>query len=50
MIADDIAARRRGDGKYASPPCMIIAAALSELESIEVELPHPFKKGFRDLR
>jgi exodeoxyribonuclease I len=49
-IADDIAARRRGDGKYASPPWMTIAAALSELESIEAELTDAFKKPFYDLR
>lgn len=50
MIANDIAARRRGDGKYASPPWMTIAAALSELESIEAELTDAFKKPFYDLR
>lgn len=50
VIADDIAARRRGDGKYVSPPWMTIAAALSELKSIEAELTDAFKKPFYDLR
>jgi len=35
VIEDDISARRRGDGKYATAPWMTISRALSELGSIE---------------
>jgi exodeoxyribonuclease-1 len=49
-IADDISARRRGEGKYASPPWTTIAQALLELETIDAELPAEFKKGFLELR
>ena len=34
-IAEDIAARRRGEGKYASPPWTTIAQALPEIETID---------------
>src|SRR5262249_6010462 len=50
LIADDIAARRRGDGKYAAAPWTTIAQALSELESMQGELSGAFRKGFLDLR
>ncbi len=50
VIADDIAARRRGEGKYASPPWMTIAAALSELESIQSGVTDAFKRPFYELR
>jgi exodeoxyribonuclease-1 len=49
-IADDISARRRGEGNYASPPWTTIAQALSELEIIGAELSEEFKRGFLDLR
>ena len=38
VIADDIAARRRGEGSHASPPWTTIAQALSELETIDAEV------------
>jgi exodeoxyribonuclease I len=48
VIADDIAARRRGEGKHAFPPWTTIAQALSELETIEREVSDEFKKSFFD--
>jgi exodeoxyribonuclease I len=35
VMAEDIASRRRGDGRHLSPPWTTIAQAISELESIE---------------
>jgi exodeoxyribonuclease-1 len=49
-IAQDIAARRRGEGKYAFPPWTTIGQALSELETIDGEVSDAFKKGFSDLQ
>ena len=49
-IADDIAARRRGDGKHALPPWTTIAQALAELEAMGDEASDAFKQAFRELR
>jgi exodeoxyribonuclease-1 len=49
-IAEDIAARRRGEGRYSLPPWMTIPQAVSELATIGGEVSEAFKKGFRDLR
>jgi exodeoxyribonuclease I len=46
VIADDIAARRRGEGNHALPPWTTIAQALSELETIERDVSDEFKKSF----
>ena len=48
-IADDISARRRGEGKHASPPWTTIAQALLELEIIDAEVSTEFKKCFLEL-
>jgi len=50
IIADDIAARRRGEGKHVSPPWTTIAQALSELETIDGDVPVAFKRGFLELQ
>jgi exodeoxyribonuclease I len=50
IIAEDIAARRRGVGDYADPPWMTIDQALSELEAFKEEVSDAFKRGFLDLR
>jgi exodeoxyribonuclease-1 len=50
VIVEDIAARRRGEGKHALPPWTTIAQALSELEAIEGEVSDAFKQAYRDLR
>jgi exodeoxyribonuclease-1 len=50
VIADDIAARRRGEGNHASPPWTTIAHALSELENIDAEVSDTFKQAYRELR
>jgi len=50
VIAEDIAARRRGEGKHALPPWTTIAQALSELEAIDGEVSDAFKQAYRDLR
>ena len=49
-IADDISARRRGEGDYASPPWTTIAQAMSELDTIDAEVSAEFKRGFLELR
>lgn len=49
-IAQDIAARRRGEGKHAFPPWTTVGQALSELDTIDGEVSDAFKMGFRDLR
>jgi exodeoxyribonuclease I len=50
VIADDIAARRRGEGKHASPPWTTIDEALSELETMDGEVSPAFKMSFLQLR
>jgi exodeoxyribonuclease-1 len=50
IIADDIAARRRGEGNHASPPWTTIVHALSELEALNADVSVEFKKSFLDLR
>jgi exodeoxyribonuclease I len=50
IIAADISARRRGDGKYASAPWTTIAQALLELETIDAEVSTQFKQSFLELR
>ena len=49
IIADDIAARRRGAGNHASAPWTTIAQALSELETIDGDVSAEFKKCFLEL-
>ena len=49
LIAQDIAARRCGEGKHGSPPWMTIEKALAELDTIDAEASDAFKKTFRDL-
>jgi exodeoxyribonuclease-1 len=48
-IADDISARRRGEGIYVSPPWPTIAQAFSELKTIDAEVSAEFKRGFLEL-
>jgi exodeoxyribonuclease-1 len=43
---DDIAARRRGDGRYSAPQWMTVAGALAELESIDTEISEEFRRSF----
>ena len=50
IIADDITARRRGEGNHASPPWTTIAHALSELGTLDAEVSAEFKRGFLELR
>jgi exodeoxyribonuclease-1 len=50
IVADDISARRRGEGIYVSPPWTTIAQAFSELETIDAEVSAEFKRGFLELR
>jgi exodeoxyribonuclease I len=50
VIADDIAARRRGEGNYALPPWTTISTAISELESLEGEVTPAFRTAFIELR
>lgn len=50
IIAEDISARRRGEGKYASPPWTTIAQALLELETIDAGASAVLKSGFLALR
>ena len=50
IIADDISARRRGEGNHASPPWTTIGQALSELETIDAEVSAEFSRGFLELR
>jgi exodeoxyribonuclease I len=49
-IADDIAARRNGEGNHASPPWTTIQQARSELSAIDETGSEAFKKGFLDLQ
>lgn len=48
-IDDDVAARRRGDGRYTSPPWNTISRALAELHGIDAKVSHEFKEGFIQL-
>jgi exodeoxyribonuclease I len=50
IIADDIAARRRGDCEYTFPPWTTIAVALSELQEMDGEVSEKFKQAYRELR
>ncbi|WP_045013173.1 exonuclease domain-containing protein [Bradyrhizobium sp. LTSP849] len=50
VIADDIAARRRGEGNHATPPWTTIAHALSELATIDAEVSDTFKQAYLELR
>lgn len=50
VITDDVAARRRGEGNYTSPPWMTITQALLELETIDGDVPAAFKRGFLELK
>jgi exodeoxyribonuclease-1 len=50
IIADDIAARRRGDGNHASPPWTTVAQAIAELETMDGEVSATFKTSFLELR
>jgi exodeoxyribonuclease I len=49
-IAEDISLRRRGEGKYASPPWTTIAQALAELEAMDDGASDAFKLAFRQMR
>lgn len=49
LIVDDIAARRRGEGRCATPPWTNISQALSELDVIDGRLSDVLKGGFRAL-
>jgi exodeoxyribonuclease-1 len=46
---EDIAARRRGDSQYASPPWTTISVALSELASINTEVSEEFRRDFNSI-
>jgi exodeoxyribonuclease-1 len=50
VIADDIAARRRGEGEYTFPPWTTIATALSALQDLDGEVSEMFKQAYRELR
>jgi exodeoxyribonuclease-1 len=43
---EDIAARRRGDGRHSSPQWTTVPGALSELESIGAEISQEFRRSF----
>jgi exodeoxyribonuclease-1 len=43
---EDIAARRRGDGRHSSPQWTTVPMAKSELESIALDISHEFRLGF----
>jgi exodeoxyribonuclease-1 len=50
LAADgDIAARRRGEGPYGSPPWTTIPIALSELASIDTEISEEFRRDFKSI-
>ena len=49
LIVDDIAERRRGEGRYASPPWMTVSQALSELDAMDGRLSDVLKGEFRAL-
>jgi exodeoxyribonuclease-1 len=46
---EDIAARRRGDGQYASSSWTTISVALSELASISTEVSEEFRRDFNSI-
>lgn len=46
---EDITARRKGDGQYASPPWTTISVALSELASISTEVSEEFRRDFNSI-
>jgi exodeoxyribonuclease-1 len=50
LIIDDIAARRRGEGRYDAPPWMTIAQALSELEAMNGTPSEALKAEFRSIQ
>lgn len=50
VIDNDIAARRRGEGDYVSPPWTTIATAISELEAMDGDVSQAFRTAFLDLR
>jgi exodeoxyribonuclease-1 len=49
-IAENIAARRRGEGNHTFPPWTTIGSALSELDTLEGEISETFKRAYRELR
>jgi exodeoxyribonuclease-1 len=49
LIVDDIAARRRGEGRYVTPPWTTISQALSELDVMDGKLSGALKDEFRAL-
>ncbi|UGY05758.1 exonuclease domain-containing protein [Bradyrhizobium quebecense] len=50
VIEEEIAARRRGDGKYSSAPWMTITTALAELDSMGTEVSYSLRQAFESLR
>jgi exodeoxyribonuclease-1 len=48
-INDDIVARRRGEGRYATVPWTTISQALSQLDAMDGELSDTLKDEFRSL-
>jgi exodeoxyribonuclease I len=50
VIADDIAARRRGEGIYASPPWTTIPKAINELDAMDGQVSQAFRMAFLELR
>ncbi len=49
LIIDDIVARRRGEGRYPTPPWTTISKALSELEAMDEKTSDALKAEFRAL-
>ncbi|MCP3414246.1 exonuclease domain-containing protein [Bradyrhizobium brasilense] len=49
VIADDIAARRRGAGVHVSPPWTTIAQAIAELETMGGDVSDAFRASFLEL-
>jgi exodeoxyribonuclease-1 len=47
---EDIAARRRGDGRYSSPPWTTVPNALLELESIDTQISSEFRRSFTTIK
>jgi exodeoxyribonuclease-1 len=47
---EDVAARRRGDGRYFSPPWTTVPNALLELESISTQISAEFRRSFTAIK
>lgn len=46
---EDIAARRRGEGRHSSPPWTTLSSALTELQSIDDEVSEEFRRSFTSM-